>query len=506
MISKTDHYFTYILDDAYIHLAIAKNFALHGVWGMTKYTFSSSSSSPLFTFVLSVLIKIFGNNEIIPLLFNLIITFFILFFLNKYYSKYFTKAKSIVVVTLFTLFFSVLHLQIVTGMEHILQVLVIIINIYFLQDWLKSDFTNQNAAIWFYVTISLLGLIRFESMFYFVTLTFVLLLCRKFKHAFLVIFFGFFPILIYGYFNYQLAGHFFPNSVVVKGTQFDLSGNYFNQLKKLIVDKTLLNVTFHKIGLFPLIIVLILIYRDIKDKFTLHQIISNNFLLIVWSATLLLHNMFGTFRGFFRYEAYIMVAFSMILIPRLNDFITQPTVAFKKHTIVGMLILGNVFLLFYKFTIANSMMVTGSANIYEQQIQSALFLKKYYNTENVVANDIGAICYFSDIHLLDIAGLGSKEMIQFNEKEKSFDDKFEHYLEKYCVENNYRLAVVYEEWFTGHVPKSWRKVSDLKIKNRVNTALDHVVVYSIDPKIHEELKNNIKTFPWNKNVKVQIFE
>jgi hypothetical protein len=38
--------FTYALDDAYIHLAMAKNFPL-GVWGTTRYEFSSSSSSLL---------------------------------------------------------------------------------------------------------------------------------------------------------------------------------------------------------------------------------------------------------------------------------------------------------------------------------------------------------------------------------------------------------------------------------------------------------------------------
>lgn len=30
MLSETENYFTYILDDAYIHLAIARNFAQHG--------------------------------------------------------------------------------------------------------------------------------------------------------------------------------------------------------------------------------------------------------------------------------------------------------------------------------------------------------------------------------------------------------------------------------------------------------------------------------------------
>src|SRR5262249_41111202 len=34
-------------DDTYIHMAIAKNVSNHQVWGITQYSFSSSTSSPL---------------------------------------------------------------------------------------------------------------------------------------------------------------------------------------------------------------------------------------------------------------------------------------------------------------------------------------------------------------------------------------------------------------------------------------------------------------------------
>ena len=160
----------------------------------------------------------------------------------------------------------------------------------------------------------------------------------------------------------------------------------------------------------------------------------------------------------------------------------------------------------YKCMFSHFVLIDGSKNIYEQQIQSARFLKKYYNTSKVVANDIGAICYFSDIHLLDIAGLGSKEMIAFNTNGKTFDQKFENFITSYTNENNYELAIVYEEWFGGHVPKNWKKVAVLKIDHNIVAALDHVVIYSIDLNNEKQLKENIKSFPWNKNVQVSIIE
>ncbi len=85
---------------------------------------------------------------------------------------------------------------------------------------------------------------------------------------------------------------------------------------------------------------------------------------------------------------------------------------------MSLLIAANVFLMIYKCWAAHPIMSKGE-NIYEQQVQSAKFLHQFYNTSKVVANDIGAISYYTNIHLLDIAGLGSVETIYFNENKKS---------------------------------------------------------------------------------------
>ncbi|MET3535603.1 hypothetical protein [Chryseobacterium limigenitum] len=506
MISKTEGNFTYILDDAYIHLAMAKNFALHGVWGMTKYSFSSSSSSPIFTFILSVLINIFGNNELIPLIFNIVISSLIIFFLNKYYTIFFDKTKHIIIAILFTLLFAVLHLQIFTGMEHSLQVFIIVVNIFYFQKWIKSEFKDQLSSYWFYFTILLLGLVRFESMFYFASLAFVFFLIKRFKEAFLVLILGFVPILVFGYFNYHQDGYFFPNSVVVKGTLFSFSGNYIEQIKEIVLRKIILNVKFYQVALLPLLIGFVLIYNDYKRKLNFQKIIINNFLILAWSFTLVLQCVFGEFKGPFRYEAYLLTAFSMIVIPRLKSFFINPLSELKKEKFTGAILIVNFILLIYKFCFAHLLITQGSENIYEQQIQSARFLKKYYNNSNVVANDIGAICYFSDIHLLDFVGLGSTEMIPFSKKGAVMDNRFKNYLTKYCKENNYQIAIAYEEWLKGQTPENWKKVAVLTIKNNVVVGQDHVFIYSIDPRIHESLKQNVKDFKWNKNVDVRIIE
>lgn len=500
-ISKTDRHYIYTLDDAYIHLAMAKNFALHSVWGVTPYEFSSTSSSPLFTFLISVMIQVWGNNDQLPLYFNIVFGIGTVFLLSRYYSDVFKAWKNIVPAVLFTVFFTVLYLQVLSGMEHVLQVFLFVTNIFCFSRWDK----NKYYVAGFYAGLLLMGLIRFESMFYFVILAFVFLLLKKWKEALGVLLAGFVPVIIFCYFNYLQDGYLFPNSVVVKGTKLSFDSNLPVQFKNIFLDNFLLNPSFYKIGFFPLVLSAILIYRESKNN-SFAETIRKNFLLIVFSLLMICHSMFADLKGLFRYEAYILTGFSMVLIPRISSFFTDFKSYIKKEKLVTFLIIMNVVLLLYKCQISHRMLINGGKNIYEQQIQSASFLHTYYNTTKVVANDIGAITYYTDIHLLDIAGLGSKEMIPFNENKGLFDKRFEDFLTQYGRANQYKIAVVYEEWLQGHVPKTWKKAAVLKIRNKTMVARDEVSIYSIDGQDVQLLKQNIRDFNWNKNVKVTIFD
>jgi len=500
VLQKTDAHYIYFIDDAYIHLAMAKNFAFHDVWGITKYKFSSTSSSPLFTYLLSVLIKIFGNNDQLPLYFNIVFGGGILYFLNKYFSGIFTTIKNIVLSVIFTVLFAVLHLQVLSGMEHVFHVFLFVVNIFCL-----SNFKNKSAVLGFYLSLLLMGLVRFESMFYFVILAFVFILIKKWKKAIAILLIGFIPIVVFCYFNYQQDGYLFPNSVVVKGTKFTFDSNFPYQLKSVLLDNFLFNISFYKIGFFPILLCLIFILRDFKKK-NVKELIKNNFLLIVLSLLMICHSMFADLKGAFRYEAYILVGFSMALIPKVKNLFEDFQHYIKKEKLIPALIVMNIFLLVYKFSFAHKMLENGGKNIYEQQIQSAKFLHTYYNTSKIVANDIGAITYFTDIHLLDIVGLGSKEMIPFNENKKPIDAHFEDFLTQYTINNKYDVAVIYDEWFQGHVPKTWKKAAVLKINDLTTVSKDEVSVYSINTNNLQQLKQNIKDFNWNKNVQVTIIE
>lgn len=67
-IENNQGHLIYPLDDTYIHMAIAKNASQNHIWGVTKYAFTSSTSSPLWTSLLTGMFLIFGVNDAMPLI------------------------------------------------------------------------------------------------------------------------------------------------------------------------------------------------------------------------------------------------------------------------------------------------------------------------------------------------------------------------------------------------------------------------------------------------------
>src|SRR5689334_6893731 len=66
----TQGVFSYPLDDAFIHMAVAKNVAEHHIWGISAHEFQSASSSILYTLLLAGLFKIFSVHVILPFIVN----------------------------------------------------------------------------------------------------------------------------------------------------------------------------------------------------------------------------------------------------------------------------------------------------------------------------------------------------------------------------------------------------------------------------------------------------
>ena len=87
-VSKNHGHLVYALDDAYIGMAMARNFSQYGVWGVTRYAFTSCSSPPLWTLLLSLTYYLGGVNQLAPLLWDLAFAILVLAAADAIFSWY----------------------------------------------------------------------------------------------------------------------------------------------------------------------------------------------------------------------------------------------------------------------------------------------------------------------------------------------------------------------------------------------------------------------------------
>jgi hypothetical protein len=124
--------------------------------------------------------------------------------------------------------------------------------------------------------------------------------------------------------------------------------------------------------------------------------------------------------------------------------------------------------------------VTASGNIHDQQIQMAAFVHARYEGAVIVANDIGAVDYFADIHLVDPAGIGNLVAARFlvNGGGKDAAGALDHLARS----RGAVFAMVYRSWLDRFqaVPASWRELAWWTIEDNFVCGDDVVTFFSID--------------------------
>ena len=123
-IRQNHGHLVYTFDDAYITMAMARNFSQYGVWGVTRYGFTSCTSPPLWTLLLSLTYYLGGVNQFAPLLWNLVFAILVLAVADAILSWYKTPAAVKFVALLGIIFLVPSPMFILSGMEPALQTFV----------------------------------------------------------------------------------------------------------------------------------------------------------------------------------------------------------------------------------------------------------------------------------------------------------------------------------------------------------------------------------------------
>ncbi len=488
----------YTLDDAYIHMAIAKHFAEDGVFGVTKYKFTPSSSSPLWTLLLSFLYYLFGVSEITPFLMNFFFASSLIIILSFFLEhKGFSLISNTLILFAF-IFFIPLPYLVLTGLEHILQIIISLILIITLIDSISRKDTHRLSInkfpLYIYITSFLLVSTRYEGLFLIGAISLFLLIRKEFLKSFLILISGALPVIIYGTISLSKGWYFIPNSILLKGKSFNPSSIksilmfLYNGLRQTIYNIHILVIL---ISIFFLLLIIIRKYKATISKYTL----ASHFFIIVT----LMHFLFAK-TGLFlsinyqlRYDSYLIALgfISILSMPLPNWYENIKQTKPEKYFLF---ILIFIIILPLSERSLKTLYKTpmASSNTYSNQYIQGKFVEKYYKGQNILLNDIGGINFLTDIKCLDILGLSSKEPANLFLK-KQMNTKN---IEKLANSFNAKIAIVNNTILNiyGGVPKSWYLIGQWKIKKSVISPLDTISFYALSKTEIKKLRNSLKEF------------
>lgn len=504
-ISNTNGHLIYVLDDPYIHMAVAKNFVSYGVWGVTKYGFTSSTSSILWPGLIAGLFKIFGINELIPFFLNIIFatsTLILTNYILKQYVKDIKYCNLFIFISLMTITFLTPIIPLIfTGMEHILQIFLTIAFVYMSAKILSQEKSQNSEVTLLLILASFLTLNRYENLFTVLAVVLLFVIYKNRLKALYILLYGSMPLIIYGFYSKIQGWFFLPNSLILKSSYLKnptLINNILLTFKKFFY----IILEPHLLILFITAVFLLYIIFKLKDNFTRKP---NEFYIIILSIfifNLIFHISFAQTGYFYRYEAYLIALGLLVIslgislcLTDVETLIYQNNIRKYKWNILRYSFLFLIICLFMIPAATNgygsiTSVPQASKNIYEQQYQMALFIKEYYQGEPVGLNDIGIINYMSDIKCLDLWGLGNLEVAQ-KKKEGNYTT---NEISNLASNNNVSLIIIYDRAFENKIPSDWIKVGEWEIKGNIVCGDSLISFYAPNPQYETYLNEKLRLF------------
>jgi hypothetical protein len=468
----------YALDDAYIHMAVARSLAEHGVWGVTRYAFTSSTSSLLWPLLLAAADLAARVRESAPLVLDLVFAVAAVLLADRLLGPAPPGLRAVALVAFVLL--APLPILVLAGMEHTLHIAAVL--------WLldrvgAADDSAGGAGL---ATLGLAAALataaRYESLFLIAPAVVVLFLAGRYRAALVAAAGGLVPAVVYGAVSVAHGWPPIPNSLLLKRATFEASG------LSGILDR----VGGHAVRTLaeaPHLLVLLVAVLVLSAALPATPVVRRWDAIFV--AASLLHLQLAAVGWLFRYEAYL-VAIGLVLVARhLAE--AGPATWARPRTARAALALA--------LLVAAAPLVARGAealregplaikNIYEQQYQMGLFLRELPPGSTVMANDIGAIAYLADVRLVDLYGLATQETARAR-REGHVDRAL---LERLAAKTPPAAVVVYRSWFADALPPDWTEVATWKVPEMIVVADRVVTFYAPGPEAAARLRSALTAF------------
>lgn len=453
--------FNYTLDDPYIHLKLAGNI-LRGHYGFNVSEVSAPSSSIIWPFLLAPFSR-FSFYEYVPLFINMISSLILaaVLYLALLECKWSARAAS--VLTLFLLLLmNVLGLAL-TGLEHVLQLLAVVL---IFRAIVRRFYLSEKASQWkFALLIAFAICIRYEMLVFWAAAVGFYFLRRDYRSAAQLFIVPLLPLLGFSLFLKSLGLGFLPSSVLAKTS--GSSSLFVNLIYSFAAN----------LSLQQGVILLILAFSAVFFWHRKQKLEPS----IIWILAVppLLHLLVGKFGWFYRYEVYIFLYTGLCLLMPLAGVRWRPRS-------VGMFVF--VFVTaFWPYLSSVGKLRQASRNIRDQQGVTADFVVTYLS-EPIGVNDIGMVGLRYSHYILDLWGLASNAALKARLSSPDFS-----WVDRMAQEHGVEVLIIYEKWIQPSL-SNWRKVGEFVLEDKnVVLAEKAVAVYS-RPYRYSEIRADLLEF------------
>lgn len=448
ILNRNNGMFVYTLDDPYIHLALAENI-MDGHYGVNMQEFSAPSSSIIWPFLLAPL----SGSHWTPLALNFIFGLAVLFLVWRLLDENLVIRSIQIRTALITLFLGLFVLTsnliglMFTGMEHVLQVLLVTA----IARELIRETQGKGVNGLLTALIVAAPLVRYENMA--VSCAALLYLAMRRQWRFVLYSAIGIGITLGGFALFLLhAGHkIFPTSVVVK-----LGENQSGFSPAALINHLKYSLAGPPQGMLLVVGMLILLGVALLSV----RPARNRALAAAGAAAIAAHLAVGGYGWYHRYEIYIWVFFLLILLHLLMPSLSSMFESDRKNRFfwkVAALVSVGSFLICSEYIWDLTTIPYASSNIYKQHYQMHRFAAEYYK-KPVAVNDIGYVTYKNPNYVLDLWGLSS--LTALNTRLEHQNDL--QYTTELLRSRNVSLAMIYPRWFTA-ITEKWIKVGELVI-------------------------------------------
>jgi hypothetical protein len=465
----------YALDDAYIHMAVAKNLADHGVWGVTRYEFTSATSSIGWPLLLAAARAVGLSLDLAPLLFNAAFGVLALVVAGRALSGEPARVRlpALVAVALLT----PMPTLALGGMEHTGHVAAVLALAAVVDRALQGE---ERPGL-----LGALGAVataaRYESLFVVAAAAVTFAVVRRRRAAVALVVGALVPVSSYAAYSIAQGWPALPNSLLLKGAAAPVPGGVLGELLGGRLARALAEAP-HLLGLVMLV--------ALAAAWSARP--AARPLGAIFVAAALLHLELASVGWLYRYEAYL-VAWGLVLLAQLvatpggSLWTSTPRPA---RTLVAVALGLASAPLVARGVQAVAETPRACRNIYEQQYQMGLFLARHYRGATVMANDVGAVSYLADIHLVDLYGLATRETSAARRAGR-LDRPF---LADLSARMRPEVVVVYRSWFADAIPTSWIEVGTWRAPEKVVVADRTVSFLAPDEPAARRLRDALASF------------